>query len=278
MISLIGLPRSGKSSFLAALQHLLATNEVSTNLRLTRFSGNMAHANALVKKWQSGTPFERTSTAKEGAFSFFLKVGDDSDEFEISLPDPSGERFQQIAGNGVIDASFFEKLVESDGILLFVDVQKQFEDLTISQMQGQFGPPVADNQEPNRTVVWDPTRMPEQAQLLVILNAMNRFPLAAKKRRIAVVLSAWDSVGEGIDPSAWLMEHRPMLARYLENNPDLFEVVIFGVSAWGADPEDEAARAKIKKTAEASRRIKVVQSGIESHDLSWPVRWLIEQR
>lgn len=275
-IVLVGLPESGKSSFLGALRHLLVSREVETALELERFAGGDAHANRLSEWWHNLVPFERTSMEKEGEVSVVATCRDTGDALTLRLPDLSGERFEQLAGNRTCPAALHEALLAASGVLLFVNACKEYQDASKDDF-GNFGPPASGGSAlpVGKAQEWDPTKMPEQAQLLEILNFVNRHPAFPRKRRLAVIVSAWDVVDTShASPSSWLEQHRYLLWCYLANNPELFEARIYGVSALGGDPDDPEAMEALRKLIAPSRRIRVVGYGADLHDISSPLRWL----
>ena len=265
-IVLVGLPKSGKSSYLGALRHLLVSREVETAIELERFAGDETHANALSGHWHDVLPFDRTSMLKEGQVTVIASRRDTDDTLTLHLPDLSGERFRQLAGSRSCPESLHSALLGADGVLLFVNAWKEFEDAS----KDEVGHP---SEMPAKA--WDPEAMPEQAHLLEILNFLNRYPATPKRRRLAVIVSAWDVVEpDHAEPASWLGQHRFMLWRYLSNNRQLFDTRAYGVSALGGDPEDPETAERLRSIAEASRRIGIVGHDAGPHDISAPLLWL----
>jgi hypothetical protein len=120
------------------------------------------------------------------------------------------------------------------------------------------------------------SEIPEEAKLVELLQAMNRHPMKAKARRLAVVISAWDvvRVEESEDPPVWLERHRPMLSQYLLHNSDTWDVRVYGVSAQGGEiPREQADLRKIQTPGE---RIKILGPDASGHDLTMIVHWLMK--
>lgn len=268
-IVLVGLPKSGKSSYLGALRHLMVSREVETAIELERFAGDERHANGLSSWWHDAIPFERTSMLKEGRVSVVGSCRNSGQTFTMELPDLSGERFRQLGGGRVCPESLRSALLGADGILLFVNACKEYEDASKDEVGHTSSMPAK---------AWDPEHMPEQALLLEILNFLNRYPTIARRRRVALIVSAWDVVDPAhAAPASWLEQHRFMLWRFLRNNPALFESRAYGVSALGGDPEDPDTAAKLRAFTEPSRRIGIVGHEAGVHDLSAPLLWLSGQ-
>jgi len=90
-------------------------------------------------------------------------------------------------------------------------------------------PDLADN-EPQS---WAPSRMPVDVRAVDLLQELleersTRLPLA-------VIVSAWDRVGDATIPTAWLAEQLPLLEQFLASNSGQLPRAVFGVSAQGAD-------------------------------------------
>jgi len=121
---------------------------------------------------------------------------------------------------------------------------------------------------------FNPEDMPEEAQVVEFLQCINRRPLLARRRRIAVIVSAWDVVENGgQSPDQWFYDNRPMLSQYLKFNSDLWDLRIYGVSAQGGNlPRDKVALQEIIKP---THRIKIEGHHARPHDLSAPIGWLM---
>ena len=60
-VSVVGLPGSGKTTFLAALWHMVREDGAVTALQFDSMrNGNFEHLNALAKRWREGSIQERT--------------------------------------------------------------------------------------------------------------------------------------------------------------------------------------------------------------------------
>ena len=92
---IIGMPSSGKSTFIAALRHLLVAEEVETALKLTGLSDDESHVNALETEWLACRELERTKPASEGWVEFRVCNRTTGAEAVLSVPDLRGETFEQ---------------------------------------------------------------------------------------------------------------------------------------------------------------------------------------
>ncbi|WP_343724063.1 hypothetical protein [Herbaspirillum huttiense] len=275
-----GMPNSGKSTFIAALRHLLLAKQVDSKLEITELSDEEGHLSRLEEKWLACETIDRTKPATEGWVQ--LKIMDTETKIasELSIPDLRGEAFEQPACMGKCHPDLLRALQESDGLLLFSNADRNDDNLLIEDLQDMF-PPEGDEGDDDGALI-EPTlpfraeNMPEEVKIIEFLQVANRRPRPAKKRRIAVLISAWDVVSEqnsDTPPEIWFAENRPMLSQFLEANSELWDAKIYGVSALGGRlPRDKELLERIKHPSE---RIRIVGHGALPHDLSAPLHWLI---
>jgi hypothetical protein len=278
-----GLPSSGKTTYLAALWHLVTARDVPTALRFSSLrGGDVSHLNAIAARWRSARVQERTDVASNQFVSMNLTNGSDQ-PVRLTFPDVSGEAFSRMWEDRECDPVITEVL-RSSGVLLFVHAD------TIRSPQW-----IVDFAELNRLlgltplegqkVEWHPRFAPTQVMLIDLLQLLRSSPLDLGPRRLGVMLSAWDKAeGEHLSPESFVAAKLPLLLQYLRHSPDSWTWRPFGVSAQGGDydpaqegappiPQAEALRALDR----ASTRIKLVSDGRESHDLTEPIAWLMEQ-
>jgi hypothetical protein len=138
------------------------------------------------------------------------------------------------------------------------------------------GPAVADANEPPEPEgekEWTADAVPEQVRLVDLLQFLLRPPFLRHQRRLAIVVSAWDVVlAPKPTPEQWLARELPFLHQFLANNPESFDVRVYGVSAQGGDVAGDQRTALLQQTP--SRRIECVGPGAGPHDLTAPLVWL----
>jgi Double-GTPase 1 len=294
-----GMPESGKSTFIAALRHLLVSQDVPTALVATRLSDAEKHLNRLENEWIACEKVERTKQTVEEWVSLFVRREDDLAEAEIVVPDFSGEAFRRPAATGHCSTAVAAMLLDIDGMLLFTNADRGVDDVRIEQFADLLAddnalrdvnavpgdmparddaPAKRDASRPNGTepddsVAFDPRNMPEEPLLVEMLQILNRPPRAPKERMIAIVVSAWDEVDESdLAPEDWLKRNRPMVWQYLRSNTALWKVRVYGVSAQGGRlPQDkEALQGKVP-----GHRVQIIGYGARPHDLTAPIEWLM---
>ena len=287
-----GMPGSGKSTFIAALKHVLVAEAVHASLRITRFADHEEHLNALEDRWLSLDRFDRTKTSTEAWVELHVRRVDDGTEAVLVIPDLRGEAFEQPACQGLCRSDVHEVLAASDGILVFTSADRPDDDLLMSDLDDAFGAgaeevlpedEAADTAPPKvepvdargrRAAHLVPDLIGEEAKLVELLQVPNRRPLVATRRRLALIVSAWDLVGrDGAEaPTDWVRANRPMLAQFLRHNGDLWRVRIYGVSAQGGRlPEDKG---RLEAVLTPSERVLIVGEACARHDVAAPIVWL----
>ncbi len=279
-IVVLGLPGSGKTTFLAALWHLLTSEEVETRLSLLSLkAGESAHLNEIAALWRRAKVQERTLHAGDRTVTMSLRNGA-APEFQLSFPDLAGESFQQMWEARECAPEVAASL-RSANVLLFIHADKIKTPGWIAD-DGEAAEAVSLPQEPSKPVPWNARMAPTQVKLVDLLQSLQVPPLETGARTVAIVLSAWDrAAGAGMPPDEYLTAHMPLLRQYLSHGLDkAWTVRVFGVSAQGGvydetgkPPKDEAKR--IREMDVPSERITVISAEGQSHDLTEPLQWLL---
>lgn len=88
---IIGLPESGKTTFLAALWHLITSREIPTRLTFRDLrSGNITHLNEIATRWRAAKVQDRTETGGNHLVSMNL-LDAKGLPITITFPDVAGE-------------------------------------------------------------------------------------------------------------------------------------------------------------------------------------------
>lgn len=296
----MGLPESGKTTFLAALWHLLTNKKVLVRLSLEKLAAEEAtYLRAIATRWAQAKKQERTFHSGTKTVKLTLK-SEGGEVFDLTFPDIAGEAFSQMwemreCTTAVADA------LRATGVLLFIHVDKIkppgwiADDAALAEGLGG-APAEADADaaadapagapgegQADGTVKWKPESSPTQVQLVDMLRCLQAPPLDVGPRKLAVVLSAWDKVeNDEVSPERFLELHLPLLHQYLAHGLTAgWSHRTFGVSAQGAEYDDvkgppSAEADRMRDMEIPSQRIKVVVGDAISHDLTEPVNWLLE--
>jgi hypothetical protein len=280
-IMIAGLPGSGKTTFLAALWHLVTERDEATALALGKLiEGDVSHLNAIAAQWRNAKVQERTPANRR----VLMSLEQSGKPMRLGFPDVSGEVFVRMWEDRDCDPDLVSML-QARSVALFVHsdtIQAPrwvIDEVALAEDMGiatQGGP----------VVEWTPRSSPTQVQLVDILQSLRSPPLDVGPRRLAVMLSAWDKAeGEQMPPDAFLAAKLPLLDQYLRQDADGWAWRVYGISAQGGDydavPPDKpvthpsAAAEALRSLDRASQRIRVVHGTQNSHDLTEPLAWLM---
>lgn len=280
-IVVYGLPESGKTTYLAALWHLVTARDVPVGLMLDRLDTDASHLNALASRWRQARVQQRTVPGGEKLVSMRLRTAQGS-AVRLTFPDISGEAYSRMWEERDCDKRVAD-IARAGNVLLFIHsdtIRAAQWVLDVAALARRLGLPAEEGEE----VPWHPRLAPTQVQLIDLLQLLRVPPLDVGARRLAIVLSAWDkALPEGRTPTEFLAERLPLLHQYLRNGSDAWVWHVWGVSAQGGDydPADETVPSSPGAQAicaldSASARIIVARDGARSHDLTEPLQWLME--
>lgn len=282
-IVIIGLPESGKTTFLAALWHLITERDVDTALCFHNLrKGETTHLNEIAARWRDAKVQDRTAVGGSRLVSMNLLDAVNKNPVRVTFPDVPGEAYRRMWEDRDCEPEIAE-ILKAGGVLLFVHADTirspkwVVDEVALSKAVG-LDVPEGDE------VPWHPRLAPTQVQLVDLLQLLCAPPLNIGPRRLAIMLSAWDKAsGEGLSPQAYLEEKLPLLAQYLCCRADGWVWRTYGLSAQGGDYDPAEPGVERKPEAETLRsldrpstRIQLLVGDIETHDLTEPLAWLME--
>lgn len=282
-VVIIGLPGSGKTTFLAALWHLVSEREIPTRLGFkSLIVGDASHLNDIASRWRDARVQERTAVAGIRVVSMSLK--DEAGEpVAVTFPDVPGESYRRMWEERDCEDQVAE-ILKQGNVLFFVHAdaiqspQWVVDEVALSK---KLGIDMPEGEE----VTWHPRLAPTQVQVVDLLQLLRSPPLNVGPRKIAMMLSAWDKAEEeGQSPEQYLTAKLPLVAQYLKQNADDWTWRVYGVSAQGGDydPADmkegsgTAGADKLRRLDQPSTRIRLVGAGVDTHDLTEPLEWLMD--
>jgi len=284
----MGLPGSGKTTFLAALWHVLDERSSETRLKLKGLSVDRTYLHQITADWQKCSQVQRTKLEHEQVVNLSLASG--TTEFELTVPDLSGEGFEQQLRDRKIGVEHHGSIQRATGFVLFVHARvKEGTRLSYSRQLSA----VLDGASPQRAGTdaaggntqkpaiepWSIEKLPTQVALVELLQFALESVL--RKVRVAVVISAWDLVEKASftgTPHEYLKREMPLLRQFLDSNDDRLEHTVFGVSAQGGDITVEEQKSALLDLDDALQRIKVLHGSESSQDITRPIAWLLEER
>ncbi|WP_156429369.1 hypothetical protein [Burkholderia sp. TSV86] len=286
-----GFHGSGKSTFAAALWHLLDSRELQTALEKGKHSGDFRYLEEIAQSWSEGWEVERTKSDQVEDIAINLRHPQSATDLTLEFTDLPGERFEAAFANRLCSAELIELVNDSSGMLLFVSADRNIDGVTILDALGSDDsddeaeeelPSTADN--PATDVAsgedspWIPERTPLQVQIVDLLEAMQRPPFETSASRVAIIVSAWDLTDEE-SADDWLAKRMPLLQQYLANTRGPSDVRVYGVSAQGGRLSKKESgpgpdRARLLQVQPPSHRIKITGREVAPHDLTCPLLWL----
>ena len=293
----VGLPGTGKTTFLAALWQVVESAEVPDSLIVSEVTGIRDHLNDIRSTWLNCQELERTKIPAEKQVSFRLKDPQTNIEVELSLPDLSGETFEQQWVTRQLTQEFVEFSSECSGILLFLHphtikepnkIDSTVETITAAIEGSNDNPdstgPQSDNtdQQPNQAITpataiepWTPAQTPTQVKLVDILQFLRSRQCMDRALPIVVIVSAWDIITTSQTPAKWVDTRLPLLNQFLCSDAETTPFAVFGISAQGGDLSKAG---ELQHHVKPSDRIIVTApDGTTTHDITAPLKWLLGQ-
>jgi len=257
---MVGLPETGKTTYLAALWHVVETADVDGALCLRKLHGDRRYLDAIRDNWLSFKETERTKTADEQMVSMVLK-GPEERDVELFLPDIAGESFDGHWTDRRWEKEFDDLVQEVGGALLFVHPRTIVDPHRIETADSileelQIEEPVTEEPVKNTIKPFDSKEVPTQVKLVELLQFIETRKKNMMSFNISIIVSAWDLVEDQEKcPERWLANRLPLLSQYLKSNDETFLYRVFGVSAQGGDLKEDID--KLTETMRPSDRIKV---------------------
>lgn len=291
-ISIIGLPGSGKTTFLAALWELVNERRVTKVLAFDSIGDNdHSYLRKIVTVWRKATEQARTRLTGLSAVKMNLKDAAGK-VVQVAMPDAPGEDFRAMWEDRELGCVLGESLADGN-IMLLVHGNRVKAPAWVIERAAQRK---ATGRQTAETLPkeWHPSLAPTQVQLVDLLQSISHAPVGRAGRKIVVMISAWDKVeGEKLTPDVFLREKLPLLAQYLEAARDDWTTRVYGVSAQGGEYDGNMANAqavdgdaskkptngrdaeRLREVDIPANRIRLVFAERESNDLTEPLQWLM---
>jgi len=271
---MVGLPETGKTTYLAALWHVAKSHEVAGSMRLERREGDQEYLNNIADAWSKCAELVRTAGEGEMGVAILLRNPENDRLVRLSIPDMSGELFKTQWETRRCTGEFADLVNEVGGCLLFLHPGKMVETQWIADANATLEEWTGDDDgeektEPPVRSDWEAKTAPTQVQMVELLQFMAE--LTEGQLQLAVIVSAWDLVKEQITAAEWVEKRMPLFWQYITANPNLYSVSYMGVSAQGGERSD----ASLLEHEIASHRIKIHAPGGKEHDITQPIRWLM---
>ncbi len=273
LVLVVGLPESGKSTFLAALLHCVTANQIDSRLHLPRYVGEFADLRELERRWLACEPIGRTLKADESRSVLPLRHDASGRDYELIFPDLSGDQFDVHWGARECSKDYAELAKDCNGVILLINPENIAETPALEDLPGVTT--VNENGEtdaPSQVMEWNADETSTQVKLVDLLQTLLHLKDTHGEVRLSIVVSLWDTVADrGEAPAEVVRLRLPLLYQFVAASHQ-FCSRYFGVSAQGGNYETD--REKLVKLKPADR-ITVVGSNGDRRDLTLPIVWAL---
>lgn len=262
-VAVLGLPGTGKSTYLGTLWHLVEEPTVD-DISEVSVAGDRMHIQGLAQRVRAMEQVERTQHDANERFDVEVSLPEGT-QGRLVIPDRSGEQLQALIERRRWPELLEAEIAEAGALILFVHPNAVRMPLELS-IATSVARPREDDQDYENHLAATAAQLVDGLEN--VLEAMSdRWPV-----RLAVVVSAFDLL-DGWTPEQWLSERLPALAAMLRNNPDRVASTVYGVSAQGG-ASDEAEEV-LSRGALHDRAWARAGDG-EAVSVVAPVRWALD--
>jgi hypothetical protein len=274
-VLMVGLPSSGKTSYLASCWHALGQHRRATRLSLSRLPPNAESLNRITEAWLACQPPDHTSTGSIFSTVLDLQEGHGA-PFELVMPDYSGEFVRDSWIHRRWPPDMVQHLRDAHALILFVHPAYLIPHETVEAFTRRAG--ILEAGAPDSSLQpkpFDMAQVPSQTMLVEFLQ-FARLRAKAKVLPVSFIVSAWDLVApEGKTPSEWLASNLPLVDQFLAANMATLPSALFGVSAQGADWP--SAKDQSRKLPAEERSSVVDGDGKPGSDVTIPISWAMSE-
>lgn len=259
---ILGLPESGKTTFLGALAFTIENAESGTMMYEIDEIGDFRYLYDLANVWSSCEKMARTNFGQYENITLFLK-DQQYNKIQLVLPDQSGEEFKRVIENRMMTEVMQKDILESDNIFVFVNPHNMSQDVMLDDIPDELRQKFGNVRNDLENII-----MHEQVQYVMLLQDIGR--IRKKRTKLKIVISAWDAYNTDKKPQELLKIKMPLLWQYLMTNKHLFECEYWGISAQGGNLDVQDEKDRLLDYENPIERITVVgQRKLENiHDLT----------
>jgi len=265
-ILLVGLPDSGKSTFLAALWHQIESGEIPTTFIAAKLQSEREYLNRIRDTWLLVEQIPRTPVGMKRLNTLHLEHSKSKEKFDVLIPDVAGESFYSQWSDRQVTEEYANQVKSTHGLLIFIHSKHVFK----SDLIGK--PKRVHTLSPSLSAeAWLPSTSSTQVKLVDILQTAlklyeNDFPL-----RTAFIISAWDEVENVTTPNAWFERNLPLLEQFRRSNSDTIKSEVFGLSAMGGSLN---MKPELEAITTPSTRVRIQINSDIFHDITIPLAFL----
>lgn len=259
---IIGMPDSGKTSFIGALGYFLITNDINVSTFCLDKVNDMDYISQVAEQWAKCEKAIRTNKTAFYNISLNLFNKENGNKVNISMPDQSGEIFRHIINDRFIVKEKYKQLFECDEIWIFINPSRIKKDALIPDI-----PEEIRNETDKKIEMTSESHLNIQAEYVQILQYLCF--IRKSITNLKVVISAWDMYPKYRLPEQVLKDKVPLVWQYLYTNKEHFKCEYWGISAQGGDLNDKKVKEKLSDYDNQIERIIVINHlGEKSNDIT----------
>jgi hypothetical protein len=262
-VALVGLPRTGKSTFLGAVWQLIQDDRDGSMLEVD-VTGDRSYLQELGERVAQLKEMGRTDVDSDDGLRIVVDFTGKG-TVDLDVPDLSGETLRTLVEDRLWLELLRNAIESASGVLLFVhpdrlrlpirtnftdeallDVLSTSDDRSHGDGDGDDGGGEGAPTVPGQPIRFEPRYACTAAKLIdaienIIDAASPRLPV-----RLGIVVSAWDEVDGSPTPQEWVEQQLPAVWELCISNPDRVDARVFGISALGGRlPDDKESLLKL---------------------------------
>ena len=267
-VFMIGMPSSGKTTYLASLCRLLILGKWETEWKLD--TRDLPEGFESIKEFIKNINSCKIVGRTQEIYNIVLNLYNQNQEWvQFIVPDSSGEIFRDLVYDRRIASNIMDQIAESDMLLFFINVNtmipeeriKLGEKSAIKQLNEEQGDKPIQNaenkvekhaedieaeqiesKEKDSDKEEEQKKYNNQSALVELLQSI--VYLVPHSLKVRFVISAWDLVEkefqqDKVMPEEYIKIKLPLLYQYLLFNAKIIDYEIWGVSAQGGDFDDK---------------------------------------
>jgi hypothetical protein len=274
-LALLGLPRTGKSTFLGAFW-ALAQSPVDESVAELDFAGDRSYVQRLADHVARGEEIPRTDV--DTSEQTHIRLGfDGGGAADLLIPDTSGESLRLLVEGHIWHPRLLEVCEGASAVLLFVHPDRVRVPEPVAAPAGAGPGAMAWGDEPTDPVESAVELRDEMCTAAELIDVFENVAELCRERwpiRLGIVVSAWDeAVGASTaTPQEWMQARLPGFLSTVEANPEVAACEVFGVSAQGGSLAD---RDGLIARGEVADRVFARDRDGRPISLAEPVRWAV---
>jgi hypothetical protein len=217
------------------------------------------YLNAIRDSWLSLKPVGRTTLRAVATVMMCLRNHVSDFGIDVTIPDTSGESFSMQWATRKATAGYAAFAKNCDGAFLFIHPNEVRTTHALKPNREELP-----TTEPGQSTMiaasisWTPEQSSSQVQFVDLLQTLMYLRDTDASVRLAVVISAWDVIGNRVRPIDWIEKRLPLLSQFLSANHRRIPSRVFGISAQGGDLDQD--RQRLLNYALPSERCMVIEA------------------